>query len=586
MSTLEEFANNNAFDDVGDGLGDTTDMTGLGDTTDMTGLGDTTDMTAGTNDLDDTFSMGEGDDEKSRKWIVWVVLAALLAAIVAGGVVYYVFKRRRDAQALADAQGVQEDTALTQAALKAALDAKEAEVRASLVEVAKAKATLADASALSLSKQNELALKLQAKQVELVNVQQTYEEALRKTREIRPPPMPVPVVPRPIPVKPVVPVKPSPPPNVPTQPVPSRVPPVPPPKPTPPKPTPPKPTPPKPTPPKPTPPKPSPIGPVISPEANCARSGKWWDPRLRKCMDKPGPKPTPPKPTPPRPTPPRPTPPKPTPPRPTPPKPTPLSPAADCVKRGKRWDSKTNKCMATNQSHCTTGKVWDAKAGKCMDPKPGPKPGPRPGPKPGPKPGPTPSGAKLGDFIMTWYSYQDNTPCNTDATSSGRKLVAYSSVAMPFRYLKDRGGPLSYGDKLYVKFLAGRRMPDGKTHTGWVQLDDKCGDHGDDSYCFQRPGGKECTKNDMKGCIPNVDLYIGDYTKAGMSCSGGPAGRGQEHTAVHRGPAPAGKWISNYGGRDKGTGKRCDCSAAKREPPACAWHYTPTYEKWWDSVCK
>ena len=126
----------------------------------------------------------------------------------------------------------------------------------------------------------------------------------------------------------------------------------------------------------------------------------------------PTPKPTPPKPTPPKPTPPKPTPPKPTPPKPTPPKPTPgavkpgpvLSPAADCVKRGKRWDSKLNKCMATNQSHCTAGKVWDAKAGKCMDPKSGPKPGP--------KPGPTPSGgdwlsalkinAKLGPKIVTF----------------------------------------------------------------------------------------------------------------------------------------------------------------------------------------
>ena len=52
------------------------------------------------------------------------------------------------------------------------------------------------------------------------------------------------------------------------------------------------------------------------------------------------------------------------------------------------------------------------------------------------------------------------------------------------------------------------------------------------------------------GNYPNVDLYIGDFTKSGMSnstCSG-PAGSGQELTNVSTGSAgPA--WIGDYGAR-------------------------------------
>ena len=198
---------------------------------------------------------------------------------------------------------------------------------------------------------------------------------------------------------------------------------------------------------------------------------------------------------------------------------------------------------------------------------------------PGGGSGPTTVGAALPDkFAVTFYTYQDNTPCNSSASSSGRRLIPYVSAAVPFRYLKEKGGPLAYGDHLFVKFLEGRTMPNGRQHTGWVQLDDFCGDGGDDGYCFQDVGGKK---------VPPLDLYIGDWTKSGMRCDGGstagPAGGGQELTEVRRGSGGA-KFVADYGGAEKGSGRCGDCGSAKKEQ--CAWHYTPKYEKWWDDVCK
>ena len=80
-------------------------------------------------------------------------------------------------------------------------------------------------------------------------------------------------------------------------------------------------------------------------------------------------------------------------------------------------------------------------------------------------------------------------------------------------------------------------MPDGTKHTGWVEIDDFCGDNSDDSYCFQTVGGKS---------YPNTDLYIGDFTKSGMKASSGdcsgPAGNGQELTNVYTG-SPGSAWI-------------------------------------------
>ncbi len=183
-----------------------------------------------------------------------------------------------------------------------------------------------------------------------------------------------------------------------------------------------------------------------------------------------------------------------------------------------------------------------------------------------------------GEAVVTLYSFQDNSACNSMMTASGRPLVPYVSVALPFRLLEEHGGgPFTMGEAIHVGFLEGRTMPDGSDHNGWVRIDDYCGDHGDDSYCLQ-------------GGLPNVDLYVGDWATSGMSClaedgedwaSGGfegPAGNGQESTAVSFGPAPEGALRASYGGAAMGEGDCGDCEAAREvQPPAC-WHYDPGEE--------
>lgn len=177
-----------------------------------------------------------------------------------------------------------------------------------------------------------------------------------------------------------------------------------------------------------------------------------------------------------------------------------------------------------------------------------------------------PTKTLLGKYVMTWYSFQDNTPVNSAISGSGRKLVPYLSVALPFRLLKPFGGKLAYGDHLYVEFLDGRTMPNGTKHTGWVQIDDYCGDSGDDSYCFQTVGGTK---------YPNVDLYLGDFSKSGMSTTSctGPAGSGQELTNLSTG-TPGSAWIADYGGKALGPGKCGDLASAKAAHGSC-WDYTP-----------
>ncbi|MFH1468128.1 MAG: hypothetical protein ABIO70_27325 [Pseudomonadota bacterium] len=180
-----------------------------------------------------------------------------------------------------------------------------------------------------------------------------------------------------------------------------------------------------------------------------------------------------------------------------------------------------------------------------------------------------------GAAVATLYTFQDNSACNSTMTASGDPLVPYVSVALPFRYLTDHGGgPFSLGETIHVAFLEGRTMPNGRAHSGWVRIDDFCGDRGDDSYCLQ-------------GGLPNVDLYVGDWAASGMSCEAddpdawgsggfsGPAGDGQEHTTVSFGPAPEGEPAAGYGGAAMGTGDCGDCDFARTvQPPAC-WHYDP-----------
>ncbi|HXU83059.1 MAG TPA: hypothetical protein VN914_16805, partial [Polyangia bacterium] len=169
-----------------------------------------------------------------------------------------------------------------------------------------------------------------------------------------------------------------------------------------------------------------------------------------------------------------------------------------------------------------------------------------------------PAGAKkIAAHVITFYSFQDNTPVNSLFSASGRLPKQYSSVAVPRRELKANGGTLNFGDKLWLQFLAGRTMPNGTKHTGWVQVDDFCGDGSDDTYCYQQIDGKG-------PMYPNVDLYIGDFSKSGFmpvppspdhpngDCTG-PSGSGQDLTDTYTG-TPA-TFETNYGGAQLGTGK-------------------------------
>jgi hypothetical protein len=177
-----------------------------------------------------------------------------------------------------------------------------------------------------------------------------------------------------------------------------------------------------------------------------------------------------------------------------------------------------------------------------------------------------PAGAtKIAQHVITFYSFQDNTPVNSLFTASGRTLKQFSSIAVPRRELKANGGTLNYGDKLWLSFLAGRTMPNGTKHTGWVQVDDFCGDGSDDTYCYQQIDGKG-------PMYPNADLYIGDFAKSGFmpippspdhpngDCTG-PSGSGQDLTDVYKG-TPA-KFETNYGGALLGTGKCGDRQTAR-----------------------
>lgn len=171
-------------------------------------------------------------------------------------------------------------------------------------------------------------------------------------------------------------------------------------------------------------------------------------------------------------------------------------------------------------------------------------------------------------FALTWYSWQDNTPCNSMRTASGNRLVPFISVAVPFRFLAKFGGALNFGDLVFVPFLRDRVMPNSTRHTGYLVVTDFCGDNSDDSYCYSDDG-----KNN-----PILDVYIGDYTKARMDKWSGPIGSGQEtvyprfYKAAARGKHPSViPW--SYGGQATGGGKCGDCTYANKQQPG-AWDYS------------
>lgn len=128
-------------------------------------------------------------------------------------------------------------------------------------------------------------------------------------------------------------------------------------------------------------------------------------------------------------------------------------------------------------------------------------------------------------FVLTWYSLQDKAPERAvKSTISGNILVPFVSVALPYRFMKRWGGSLEFGETLYVSFLDGRKMPDSTRHTGWVRIDDVCGDEDDDSKCF-----KEGINGTEGGIFPTIDLYVGDVFQSGMVGNpDGPAGNNME----------------------------------------------------------
>jgi hypothetical protein len=170
-------------------------------------------------------------------------------------------------------------------------------------------------------------------------------------------------------------------------------------------------------------------------------------------------------------------------------------------------------------------------------------------------------------FALTWYSWQDNTPCNSMRTASGNRMVPFISVAVPFRFLAKFGGALNYGDLVYVPFLRDRVMPNSTKHTGYLVVTDFCGDNSDDNYCYSDDGKKN----------PILDVYIGDYTKARMNRWSGPMGNGQEtvypkfYKAVARGKHPS-VIPRSYGGQATGGGRCGDCEYANKQQPG-AWDY-------------
>jgi len=119
-------------------------------------------------------------------------------------------------------------------------------------------------------------------------------------------------------------------------------------------------------------------------------------------------------------------------------------------------------------------------------------------------------------------------------------------------------------------------MPNG-VHTGYVRVDDFCGDNSNDSYCFYKVGKKK---------VPGIDIYIGDITTSGYSTSGkcdGPAGNGKTAVKLYiAGNAPENmRRTDGYGTRAKGTGRCGDHQSARREHGSCYFYKAPESSVKW-----
>jgi hypothetical protein len=155
-------------------------------------------------------------------------------------------------------------------------------------------------------------------------------------------------------------------------------------------------------------------------------------------------------------------------------------------------------------------------------------------------------GSRVGNVMQTFYSRDNNTPAGTNTSASGELMIPYVSCALPFSFFtKKSGGPYDYGDWFEIDSLRGKKLPNGKTHTGFLKAVTYCGDFNDYTYCIKDHNGKKYS---------SIDVYIGPFKTSGQKCDGkgtttGPAGSGLTFTGVKywgKNP-PKDKALTSYG---------------------------------------
>ena len=167
----------------------------------------------------------------------------------------------------------------------------------------------------------------------------------------------------------------------------------------------------------------------------------------------------------------------------------------------------------------------------------------------------------------TWYSSNDNTPCASAVSSKGKELVPYVSLAIARKFINEGSSndakKVKYGEWVFIPQMKGR-MVKNKPHTGWLRVDDKCGDFdgaGKDpnAHCYI----------DNAQTAPKVDMFIGLFS-ATMTCANGsttgPGGSGQDPIDVYRGTPTSAEKVTEYGVPWRVPGAKCnDCYAACKD---------------------
>lgn len=188
-----------------------------------------------------------------------------------------------------------------------------------------------------------------------------------------------------------------------------------------------------------------------------------------------------------------------------------------------------------------------------------------------PKGSPKGSGVKgcTGTPItVSWYSWQNNSPCNSSVSASGKALVPFKHIAIPVKLAKT----YPIGTRIFIDGLKGKSTA-GETHSGWVEVADTCAD-----------GVAPCYTSSGK---PICRLYIGDYTKSKASCLASSRSRAppimfRKGTSTawqlpldtviscKKNPSVGERAMTrNYGGSAKGPGKCGDCNATKTQLGSC-----------------